>query len=416
MPENAAVNDVAISPQVAQAVAALGAGPLTEDALAQHVFPLFSRVLARGDIYVANHSLGRPLDQTSADVAEAFDKWQTRLDDAWEDWLAEREQFRRRIARLIGAARPDCIVPKTAAGQGLRTVLNALPGKPHVLSTRGEFDAVDVVLKQYVRCGRIDITWVEPDAEGRFTVDGILAQLEAQPHSAPVDLVVVAQVMFMTGQVVADIDRLASACHAHGARLLVDAYHSIGAMPVDVTAMDADFVIGASYKYLRGGPGAGFLYVSPRALESELCPLDIGWFAKREVFHFERPDPPQFMPGGDGLLEGTPPIFTWYQARAGQQFVLALGTDRIRAYGLDRQQRLKEYLRAAGIVATGGDAQHGAFLVVRHPQAMPLAQRMKSLGVRADARAEYLRLCPDVLTRDAEMRRVAEVVVQAMAG
>jgi kynureninase len=156
--------------------------------------------------------------------------------------------------------------------------------------------------------------------------------------------------------------------------------------------------------------------VSPRALESDLCPLDIGWFAKREVFHFERPDPPQFMPGGDGLLEGTPPIFTWYQARAGQQFVLALGTDRIRAYGLDRQQRLKEYLRAAGIAATGGDAQHGAFLVVRHPQAMPLAQQMKSLGVRADARAEYLRLCPDVLTRDAEMRRVAEVVVQAMAG
>ena len=405
-----------ISPQIRQAVDALGAGPLTEDALVQHVFPLFTRVLARPDIYVANHSLGRPLDQTRADVAEAFDRWQTRLDDAWDDWLAEREQFRRRIARLVGAPRPDCIVPKTAAGQGLRTVLNALPGRPRVLSTRGEFDAVDVILKQYAHCGRIDMSWVEPDAGGHFSVDAILAQLAAQHRIAPIDLVVVAQVMFMTGQVVADIDQLAAGCHAMGARLLVDAYHSIGAMPVNVTAMDADFVIGASYKYLRGGPGAGFLYVSLRALESGLCPLDIGWFAKREMFQFERADPPQFMSGGDGLLEGTPPVFTWYQARAGQQFVLALGVDRIRAYGLERQHRLKEYLRATGISATGADAQHGAFLVVRHSQAMELAARMKTLGVRADARGESLRLCPDVLTRDTEMQRVAEVVALAMTG
>lgn len=401
-----------ISPAIERAAAALGAGPLTEAALVQHVFPLFSRVLARDDIYVANHSLGRPLDQTREDVAEAFDRWQTRLDDAWEDWLGEREQFRQRIAQLIGAPRPDCIVPKTAAGQGLRTVLNALPGKPHVLTTRGEFDAVDVILKQYAHCGRATVTWVEPDSDGQFSVAALMALLETG-SAAKVDLVVVAQVMFMTGQVVDGIDRLAAACHARGARLLVDAYHSIGAMPVDVAAMGADFVIGASYKYLRGGPGAGFLYVSPHTLESGLCPIDVGWFAKREMFQFERADPPQLLPGGDGYLEGTPPVFTWYQARAGQQFVLALGVDRIRAYGLDRQRRLKEYLQAAGVAATGGDEKHGAFLTMRHPQAMALAAAMKALGVRADARGEYLRLCPDCLTTDAEMRRVAEVVGMA---
>jgi kynureninase len=407
------MSDGMISPAIERAAAALAAGPLTEAALVQHVFPLFSRVLARNYIYVANHSLGRPLDQTREDVAEAFDRWQTRLDDGWEDWLAEREQFRRRIAQLIGAPRPDCIVPKTAAGQGLRTVLNALPGTPHVLTTRGEFDAVDVILKQYGHCGRATVTWVEPEDDGQFSVDALIAQLEAG-RDTKVDLVVVAQVMFMTGQVMDGLDRLAAACHARGTRLLVDAYHSIGAMPVDVAAMDADFVIGASYKYLRGGPGAGFLYVSPRALASNLCPLDVGWFAKRDMFQFERADPPQLLPGGDGYLEGTPPVFTWYQARAGQQFVLALGADRIRAYGLDRQRRLKEYLRSVGVAAIGGEEKHGAFLTVRHPQAMALAAAMKARGVRADARAQYLRLCPDALTRDAEMQRVAEVVAQAL--
>ncbi len=251
--------------RISSAVAAMGDGELTEAALERHIFPLFSKVLAGEDIYLANHSLGRPLDQTGDDLAEAFELWQSKLDGAWEHWLAEREDFRRRIAQLIGASRPDGIVPKTAAGQGLRTVLNALPGKPRVLSTRGEFDSVDVILKQYAHCGRIEMLWLEAEENGEFSVDRLIERLTAQPSREAVDLVVVAHVMFMTGQVMEGMARLAAACHSVGARLLVDAYHSVGVFPVDVEAMGADFLIGASYKYLRGGPGAGFLYVSPES-------------------------------------------------------------------------------------------------------------------------------------------------------
>ncbi|HEY5308250.1 MAG TPA: aminotransferase, partial [Casimicrobiaceae bacterium] len=51
------------------AVAALGAGPLTKAALQRHVAPLFSRVRAafRDRVYLANHSLGRPLDAVDDD-------------------------------------------------------------------------------------------------------------------------------------------------------------------------------------------------------------------------------------------------------------------------------------------------------------------------------------------------------------
>jgi len=53
-------------------VAPLGAGPLTEPALAAHVAPLFSRVRAAapGRIYLANHSLGRPPDAVATDRSE----------------------------------------------------------------------------------------------------------------------------------------------------------------------------------------------------------------------------------------------------------------------------------------------------------------------------------------------------------
>ncbi|MBT9330395.1 aminotransferase class V-fold PLP-dependent enzyme [Paracidobacterium acidisoli] len=404
----------AIHPRIAQAVAALGQGALTEAAVARHIAPLFSRVLANDRIYLANHSLGRPLDLMADDLAEATRLWYEQLGSAWDAWLDEREAFRARIAQLIGAPRADCIVPKTAAGQGLRAVLNMLPGRPRVLTTCGEFDSVDVILKQYAALGRITLRSVEPDADGDFRIEDLIdAVRQGIALREGIDLVVVSQVMFMTGQLLSPLDRLAAACHAHGARLLVDAYHAIGVVPVDTAAMQTDFLIGGSYKYLRGGPGTCFLYISPQMLESGLRPLDTGWFANEESFAWQRPDPPILRPGGDAFLEGTPPVLTWYQARSGQQFTLAVSVERLRQWSLDQLRRLRQYLEQAGITQAGvtaikgGDSGHGAFLALRHPQAAQLSARLSEQGVIADARGAWLRLCPDCLTRDEELRYAA---------
>jgi kynureninase len=379
-----------------EAIASLGPGPVTEDALRTHIFPLFSHTIARPGIYLANHSLGRPLNQTRDDVRECIELWQSHLGDAWEGWMTEHHAYRSRLAQLIGAARPDCIIPKTSAGQGLRTVLNALPGTPRVLSTDCEFDSVDVILKQYAAARRIQLELISIHAaNGRLDLSPLCDKIRNG-----VDLVVVSQVLFATGELLPNLDALAGHCHQHGARILVDAYHAVGALPVDVTAMGADFMIGGSYKYLRGGPGACFLYISPDALNSGLRPLDIGWFAKDQPFLFERPNPPRFATGGDAFLESTPPVLTWYQARAGQQFTLGLGVQRLRDYSLDRLRRLKRYLAAHGIEAQGADGAHGAFLTVEHPSAPALADSLRTHGILTDARDRWLRLCPDCLTLD----------------
>lgn len=391
---------------IARAVAALGNGPLTEEGIARHIAPLFSRVLASEQIYLENHSLGRPLDAMAEDVAQGAALWYSKLGDGWDDWLAEREAFRGRLARLIGAERADCVVPRTGAGQGLRAVLNALPGKPRVVSTRGEFNAVDLVLKQYAALERIEIRWVEADERGEFGVDALMREVERGA-----DLIVVSLVMFMTSHIVTGLDRLAAACHAHGTRLLVDVYHATGVIPVDVRAMGADFAIGGSYKYLRGGPGAGYLYLSPDVLASGLRPLDTGWFANEEMFAFERPEPPVLRAGGDAFLEGTPAVLTWYQARSGQEFVLAMGVERLREYSRRQLGALRGYLAEAGVEnVTGGDERHGAFLTVRLKDAMKIPALLELEGVLCDARGEVLRLCPDCLTRDKEMRRAAKIL------
>lgn len=380
---------------------------LTEEAVVPHVHPLFSRVLARDEIYLANHSLGRPLDQTALDVQEALDLWYGKLDEAWEDWMTELHAFRARTAMLIGAARPDCIAPKTSAGQGLRTILNASPLGVRVVTTRGEFDSIDFILKVYAQAGRIELRVVDPDPEGRFHVADLLRAMEDARG-----LYVISQVMFGTGQLVSGLDALTAAAHAQGARVLVDLYHAVGVIPVNVSALDVDFAIGGSYKYLRGGTGACWLYLHPRHLDGSLVPLDTGWFAKHEPFGYERHDPPRFGPGGDAFLESTPPILPYYQARAGQEFTLAVGVERLRTYSLEQQRVLVEALEAEGIPAVGGRADHGAFVVVTHAEAPGLARRLKAMGINADARGSALRLCPDVLTRRSELLKAAQGLAQ----
>jgi kynureninase len=398
--------------KVQQALSAVGVGPLQESCIQQHIAPLFSRVLSGDCSYLANHSLGRPMDAMVEDIAEATALWYDKLGDAWDGWLEEREAFRARVARLIGATDADCVVPKTSAGQGLRAVLNALPGRPRVISTLGEFDSIDVILKQYAALERIKLRWVEPDAQGDF---GIEPLIDAVNDGA--DLVVVSQVMFMTGQIVKELRTLAEACHRRGTRLLVDSYHAVGVIPVDLAQMKADFVIGGSYKYLRGGPGACYLYIAPEVLESGLRPLDTGWFANSDTFAYSRPELPVLKYGGGAFLESTPPVLTWYQARGGMEFTLAMGVERLRAYSLQQLGALRGYLADAGIdVVTGGDDGHGAFLAIQLANAMELPARLKQEGIVCDARGQWLRLCPDCLTRDEELRFAAATLGKILRG
>jgi kynureninase len=74
---------------------------------------------------------------------------------------------------------------------------------------------------------------------------------------------------------------------------------------------------------------------------------------------------------------------------------------------LDRLVRLKGYLAERGIAAMGADEDHGAFLAVRLANAREISAKLAERGVITDARGEWLRLCPDCLTRDEELRAAA---------
>jgi kynureninase len=309
------------TPEIQEAVHRLGEGALAEEVLGEHIRPLFSRTLARepAEIYLANHSLGRPLDRTARDVQEAIDPWYEDLDKAWDAWLLQMQHFREQVAGLIHAPASDCIVPRASAGQGLHAVLNTYDHKIDVLASRGEFNSIDLILKVYEQHERIKLTMVAPDARGHYAMDRIITRITDQT-----DLVVISLVMILTGQWLADLPLLIETAHAYGARVLVDLYHAVGVLPVDVQAMDADFAVGGCYKYLRGGPGAAWLYLDPRPHDGHFHTLDCGLFSQVDPFAFKRPVSPDIASHGNTFLESTPAVLPWYQARAGLEFTCAL--------------------------------------------------------------------------------------------
>lgn len=393
---------------IRQAVSQLGSDPLTEAALRQTIFPLFSRVLARDadEIVLTNHSLGRPLDCTAQDMAEAANVWFEDRGDAWSQWLAELASFRAETASLCGAARADCIVPKASAGQGLRAVLNSYATPPHILASRGEFDSIDMLLRHYADCGRATVSWLDTP-----TAEMTLAEALARQCRPGIDLVVVSLVSFADGRLLQGVQNLITAAHAAGARVLLDVYHAYGAVPLHLGELRADYAVAGSYKYLRGGPGACWLYIAPHLLDAGARTLDTGWFAQT---HATTGGAPSLAEGGDAWLESTFSPAAFYQARAGLALTQGLGVERLHDYNRRQKADLSARLSACGIAHLGSGDAFGAFLTIPHAQPATLVDALRKRGMRADARRAGVRLCPDILTTSAQLAAAANSLELAL--
>lgn len=386
-------------------LAALRLAGINEQIINNQVRCLFSRSLQYSDnlIYLANHSLGRALDQTEPDILEGLSYWYSDHDKAWDYWLAEMNAFRDRIARLIHAPHSDCIVPKTNAGQGLRAILNCYDKPVRVITSADEFNSIDHILKIYAHKHRIDIQRVEPSAKGSYKAVDFIAAMEQGA-----DLLAVSLVMFTTGQFLSDFQEVIEEAQHKKIRIIVDLYHAAGVIPLDVTDMNIDFAVGGCYKYLHGGPGACWLYIHPRHLDGSLQTLDSGWFAQTNPFAFNRPETPDLADDGNCFLESTPAILPFYQARAGLKLTLALGVERLRQYSLQQQQFLEQLLTAHGIAFIGYAGKRGAFIAMPHKKADLIVKKLETEGVICDAREGLLRFGPDLLNTKDELQKAVE--------
>src|SRR5213078_1838318 len=152
--------------------------------------------------------------------------------------------------------------------------------------------------------------------------------------------------------------------HEAGAYVVLDCYQSAGVVPFDLAALDVDFAVGGSVKWLCGGPGAGWLYVRPDLAE-RLEPTFVGWQGHARPFAFE-PEL-EYAQGAQRFLTGTPNVPALYAATAGYDVIEEVGVDRIRERSLEQTTLLLELLDEHGLESgTPRDpARRGGTVAVR---------------------------------------------------
>ena len=347
-----------------------------------------ARIPLLASLIPMNNCSQAPQSDATRSAAERYlESWNCRGMD-WDEWMHEVQLARQAFAALIRASADDIAVfsSVSAATSAVASALDFTGERRQVVVTEAEFPTIGHVWLAQERRGA-SVAWV-PVREGRVApadFDAVLSRNTA---------IVSACHGFYLNGATQELGSLAERVHAAGALLYVDAYQTLGAVPVDAPALDVDFLASGSLKYLMGVPGIAFLYVKP-ALVERLHPSVTGWFGRADPFAFDvkRLD---WSPTASRFDAGTPPIINAYVARAGMDMLMEIGVERIRAWHEVLAQRLIEGGQARGLVLHGGrdvaqKTANTAFVVADAPAVEAV---MRARGVVASARGPVIRLAP----------------------
>jgi kynureninase len=351
--------------------------------------------------YLINHSLGAMPAAAEERLLEYARAWNTRGVRAWEEgWWALPVTVGDQIARLIGAP-PGSVSMHQNVTLAEAVVLSCFGfdgPRRRIVYEEGNFPSVRYLYQAQERRGA-DIVVAADD-------EGVVDAIDERTLLVPVT-----HVLYKTGAI-QDVEAIVARAHEAGALVVLDAYQSVGTVPLDVTALEVDFAIGGSVKWLCGGPGAAWLYVRPD-LAPTLEPALTGWQAHARPFAFE---PEQdYAEGAWRFLTGTPNVPALYAATAGYDVIEEVGVERIRERSVEQTTLLIELLDEAGLqVGSGRDsARRGGTVCVKPPDSKRVNRQLEEREVICDWRPDVgLRLGPHFYNSDEELRFAVGQIVE----
>jgi selenocysteine lyase/cysteine desulfurase len=347
---------------------------------------------------------------TRAAAERYLDGWNT-IGMDWDAWMEEVHLAKIEFARLINAS-PDEIAVFGSVSEATSAVASAITfagERRTVVASEAEFPTVGHVwLAQQPRGARVD--WV-PVRDGEIELDDYDARIDGNTA-----LVSACHGYYLNG-FVQQTRAIASLAHAHGALLYVDAYQTLGTMPVDARALDADFLVSGNLKFLMGVPGIAFLYVRRELIDS-LVPSVTGWFGRANPFAFQVREL-DWSPTASRFDAGTPPIINAYIARSGMRIINEVGPAAIRAWHEVLGQRLIDGGHARGLTIHGQSdmARKTATTAFLVDDSHAVEMAMRERGVLPSARGTVIRLAPHFYSTlddvDTALDTLAAVIARA---
>ncbi|MGD0144441.1 MAG: kynureninase [Rhizomicrobium sp.] len=341
--------------------------------------------LPEGTIYLDGNSLGAMPKSVPGRIREVVEEeWGRDLIRSWNThgWIDLQMTLGAKIGRLIGAGEGETIVADSTSVNLFKVLSAALalnPSRRVILSERENFPTDLYVVEGLIRqLGRGYVLKVAAPKEFPAVIDDDVAS------------VLLTHVSYRTGRMY-DMAKITNAAHAKGALMIWDLAHSAGAMPIDLSGVNADFAVGCGYKFLNGGPGApAFLTIAKRH-QDRVAPALSGWFGHAAPFAFEG----SFRPA-DGIARaavGTPPVLSLAALEVGVDLMLEASLAEVRAKSLRQADvfaaLMERELAGHGfsLVSPKDPAQRGSQICFAHEQGWPIIQCLTAHNVIGDFRA-----------------------------
>jgi selenocysteine lyase/cysteine desulfurase len=340
-------------------------------------FKIFQR-----KIYLNTCSQGALSDAVEDGLNEFISSWHEQ-GSPWETWVERYEAARTAFAGFIQAS-PDEVAIVTSVSAGLNGIASALNFRERNKVVMGEFE--------FPTMGHV---WLGQKARG---ADVQFARAEGSSipianYASLIDsntlIVPLTHICFKNGfrSQVHEVEKIA---HSAGALLMLDDYQDCGTRPVDVKAMNLDFYLTGTLKYLLGPPGLAFLYARKELIPA-LVPSVTGWFGQANPFAY---DPQQFELSltARRFESGSPSVPNVYGAVPGFQMLAEIGMDKVASHVEFLAQSLLNRTRELGIITKTPAGSRGPLVVLQCHDSAQMLRALAQNGIVASNRFDGLRI------------------------
>lgn len=345
-------------------------------------------------LYLDCAAQGLPLRTSRLAVA------QVAADPSW-GWRGNPSTWRQRVEALRtltaglfdGDADGVALVPSAAHALSIAAANMPLQAGDGVLLLDDEFPSNVLPWRQRCQDVGAQLVFARRSPGGDWT-SAILDALDSTPR---ITVLALSQVHWIDGTRV-DLDRIAPAARAHGARLVLDLSQSLGALRVDLASWQPEFVASVGYKWLLGPYGLAYLWTAPQ-WRPHGRPLEHGWMARDGDALWQAGSP-----GGGPLLagarrfdaDGVCDAARLAAAQAGLEQVVAWSSEGLQEALCARLESLLRAVRAEGLGAwlPPGACAHFCGLRLPARAAEAIVAGLRDDGVAATWRHGHLRIAP----------------------
>jgi cysteine desulfurase/selenocysteine lyase len=326
-------------------------------------------------------------------------------------WFEAPNRIRASLSKMIGV-KPEEIALTTGASTGVAAVAHGLTWKPgdEIITAKGEFPLQYATWKPMEEREGVKLKIVAP--RDRFvTADDLIAAMTPRTR-----VISVSHVRFDDGSLL-DASRVAAACHAQGALLVLDVSQSCGAVPMDVNGLGADFLVCAAYKWLLSPYGTGFFWAKSEHLDT-LRPGPFYWMGQIadtfSTLNFVDPKPSRSARRWDAAEASTYFNFNLTAMDASVDFVLRVGPEIVLEHNRKLIAFLFERLPKDCVPASPLDparrGPYGCFTARTPEKTAELYQRLRKENVVVSMREGRIRVSPHLFNSERDIDRLINVL------